>query len=88
MDNIPDRIFFKDPNTLHPHQPRHAQALGLTDPAAATGRSERDFRSAEQAAAVDAEDRQLLQQMKRSSQGGFDGASRRWFSSVRCRSRA
>jgi PAS domain S-box-containing protein len=61
MDNIPDLIYFKDPDGRYTRINRaHAAALGLTDPEQAAGRSDADFFAPEYAQAAHDDERQLI----------------------------
>jgi PAS domain S-box-containing protein len=61
MDNIPDLIYFKDVDGRYTRINRaHAEALGLSDPAQATGHSDADFYTPEYAQAAREDERRLF----------------------------
>lgn len=61
MENLPDRVYFKDAESRFVRVNRaHARWLGLRTPEEAVGRSDADFFSAEHAAAALAAEREIM----------------------------
>ena len=62
MDNLPDRVFFKDADSRFTKISKaHAASLGLRDPTEAIGKTDGDFTPREIAEQTQAEERRLLE---------------------------
>ena len=61
MDNLPDRIYFKDiESRFLKISKAHARSLGLHSPAEAVGKSDADFKPAELAQSIRAKEQQII----------------------------
>jgi len=61
MDNLPDRIYFKDTESRFLKISKaHAASLGLESPADAIGKTDADFKSADEAERVRAKEREII----------------------------